>query len=112
GGAGIDTVDYTASNAAVTLTLATDPARTAKGSGGHATGDTVGGVENIFGSAFDDRLTGNLLANLLVGNGGDDILRGMDGDDVLIGDGMTDADMDGVPDDLDGDGIPDGVNEA
>ena len=112
GGDGIDTADYTTSNAAVTLSLPSDPLRTAKGVGGHATNDTISGIENIFGSAFDDRLTGNLLANLLVGNAGADILRGMDGDDVLIGDAMTDVDMNGVPDDVDEDGIPDGVNDA
>src|SRR5690606_10869336 len=41
GGAGIDTADYSASNLAVTLTLASDPTRTARGSGGHAASDTV-----------------------------------------------------------------------
>ncbi|MQY49095.1 calcium-binding protein [Rhizobiales bacterium RZME27] len=110
GGAGIDAADYRNSNAAVTLLLATDPTKTARGVGGHAAGDIVSGIENIFGSAFDDRLTGNLLANLLVGGAGADVLRGMDGDDVLIGDDMLDADMNGVPDDEDADGIPDGIN--
>lgn len=110
GGDGVDAADYTASYAGVTLSLPSDPTRTSRGVGGDATNDTISGIENILGSAFDDRLTGNLLANLLVGNGGADILRGMDGDDVLIGDAMIDADMNGVPDDVDADGIPDGVN--
>ncbi|MGA1830878.1 beta strand repeat-containing protein [Rhizobium wenxiniae] len=110
GGAGIDAADYRNSDAGVTLTLAVDPTKTSRGVGGHANGDTVGGIENVFGSAHDDRLTGNLLSNLLVGGLGSDILRGMDGDDVLIGDDMLDVDMDGTPDDEDADGIPDGVN--
>src|SRR5690606_38137842 len=46
GGSGIDTVEYTESHAGVTLTLASDPARTARAWGGEATGDPIGGVEN------------------------------------------------------------------
>lgn len=109
GGDGIDTADYRTSNAAVIVTLATDPARTARGSGGDANGDTLSSIENLTGSAFADRLSGNLLANQIIGNAGDDILRGLDGDDVLIGGAISDVDQDGVPDDVDLDGIPDGV---
>ncbi|TPE53732.1 M10 family metallopeptidase C-terminal domain-containing protein [Amaricoccus solimangrovi] len=42
-------------------------------------------IENADGSAFDDRLTGNGLANRLLGLDGDDFLRGLRGPDRLVG---------------------------
>lgn len=111
GGDGIDTADYSTSAAAVNVTLPSDPSRTSRGSGGDAASDTLSSIENLTGSAGEDRLTGNRLDNQLVGNAGADILRGMDGNDILIGDGMSDVDRDGVPDDENMDGVPDGVDE-
>jgi Ca2+-binding RTX toxin-like protein len=98
GGDGIDTVDYSASSAAVFVTLPNNPSMTARGSGGDATGDTLLGIENVTGSAHKDTLTGNGLANRLVGGLGDDVVRGMDGNDELYGD-------------LDGDDSPVGGND-
>ncbi len=112
GGDGVDTADYSTSSAAVNITLSVDPSRSSRGNGGDANGDTLLSIENVWGSAFNDLLSGNRLDNLLVGNGGNDNLRGLDGNDVLIGDGMIDVDMDGRPDDEDGDGHPDGVDSA
>ena len=108
GGDGIDTADYSQSGAKVLISLPLDPQRSSRGSGGDAALDTLTGIENVSGSAFNDILTGNKLDNQLIGNAGDDILRGMDGNDVLIGDQADDANQDGIADDLDGDGIPDG----
>ncbi|RYD88425.1 MAG: type I secretion C-terminal target domain-containing protein, partial [Sphingomonadales bacterium] len=46
--------------------------------------DTLAGIENLFGSSFDDELSGNSSANYLHGfDGGNDLLEGMGGDDVL-----------------------------
>lgn len=87
--AGTDTVDYSAAGAAVTIDLA----------GGTATGamtgtDTLDGIENAVGSAFDDTITGSAVANSLSGGAGNDTLSGLGGidnifgyagDDVLIG---------------------------
>ena len=63
--------------------------KTGQGSGGHAAGDTLTGIENIRGAAHDDTLTGNDGDNHLYGGGGNDMLRGGIGDDTLEGgDGM------------------------
>jgi Ca2+-binding RTX toxin-like protein len=45
----------------------------------------VTGVENIYGLAGNDSLTGDTNANVLRGGGGDDALHGGDGDDLLEG---------------------------
>lgn len=79
GGGGIDTADYATSNAGVTVVLGVSA------SGGHAEGDTLTGIENVTGSGFTDKLTGDGLANLLSGGGGDDDLVGGGGSDTLNG---------------------------
>jgi Ca2+-binding RTX toxin-like protein len=56
--------------------------------GAQATGagsDTLSGIENLTGSAFNDTLTGGAGANLLVGGAGDDLLDGGAGDDTMVG---------------------------
>jgi Ca2+-binding RTX toxin-like protein len=80
GGSGLDTADYTASNAAVTVNLGTNTA-----SGGHAAGDTFTSVESLVGSDYADSLTGTGSANTLNGGGDADTLDGGGGNDVLIG---------------------------
>ncbi|MCA0257005.1 MAG: cadherin domain-containing protein, partial [Proteobacteria bacterium] len=80
GGAGTDTADYTNSTAAVTVNLTTNA-----NTGGYAQGDVLSGIENITGSAHNDRLTGDAGANVISGGGGDDILAGLGGADVLDG---------------------------
>ena len=77
GGAGEDVVDYGASASGVTVNLATGV-----GSGGHARGDRISGVERIVGSAYGDRLTGDSSGNVLEGGGGVDRLDGGGGDDM------------------------------
>jgi Ca2+-binding RTX toxin-like protein len=112
GGEGIDTADYSTSGAMVTISLNLDPSKTTRGAGGDASGDTLLGIENLTGSAFNDVLSGNGLANQLIGMMGNDVLRGNDGDDLLIGDTIVDVDGNAIPDDDDADGIPDGVNDS
>lgn len=85
GGTGIDTLDYSHASAAVTVSLA---GRIATGGAGS---DTVQGFENIRGSAFDDVLTGNSLANILSGMDGDDRMRGLGGDDQYWVDSVSDG---------------------
>ncbi|MBI3699143.1 MAG: hypothetical protein HY242_01680 [Afipia sp.] len=80
GGAGSDTATYTASSVAVTVNLVTGA-----GSGGDAQGDTLTGIENLIGSAFNDTLTGDASANVLTGGTGNDTLDGGAGADTLIG---------------------------
>ncbi|MEM7746322.1 MAG: LamG-like jellyroll fold domain-containing protein, partial [Pseudomonadota bacterium] len=54
GGDGLDTADYSASPARIEIRLSGAP-----GSGGDAEGDRLFGVENLFGSQFDDTLIGD-----------------------------------------------------
>ena len=72
--------DYGASSAAVTVDLSTG-----RGLGGDAEGDTLLAIDNLIGSSFADRLTGDLYANSLVGGAGDDTLQGGGGTDTLVG---------------------------
>jgi hypothetical protein len=55
------------------------------GDGGTAEGDTPTSIENIFGFAYDDSLSGNGAANALSGMQGDDSLKGGGGSDTLSG---------------------------
>lgn len=80
GGGGTDVVDYNASTAGVSIGLAG-----AAGTGGHARGDTITGVENLFGSAFADVLGGDALSNNIDGGTGDDVINAGDGDDWISG---------------------------
>ena len=85
GGAGRDTVSYSRAGSGVAVNLATGV-----GAGDDAQGDTLTGVENLTGSAFDDALTGDDGANVLAGKSGNDVLAGLDGDDVLAGEAGAD----------------------
>jgi Ca2+-binding RTX toxin-like protein len=76
GGAGSDTADYADAARGQTLTLV----------GGGSGGDNYISIENLAGSAFNDRLTGNGAANVLTGQGGADRIDGGGGDDTLLGD--------------------------
>ncbi len=80
GGGGVDTADYSASAAAVTVSLGTG-----KGLGGDAEGDTLSGVENLIGSVLGDTLIGDNNANRLDGSDGNDLLNGDGGADQLVG---------------------------
>ncbi|WP_019903589.1 M10 family metallopeptidase C-terminal domain-containing protein [Methylobacterium sp. 77] len=80
GGAGIDTADYSQSADGVTVDL-TD----GTGSGGDADGDTLTGIENIFGTTLADFLGGDEADNHLEGSSGADILKGAGGTDNLEG---------------------------
>ncbi|MFB0872576.1 MULTISPECIES: calcium-binding protein [unclassified Sphingobium] len=75
GGDGIDSVSYEHAAAAVVVSLA---AGTASGGAGN---DLLSEFENIRGSAFDDRLTGDDRGNILSGRDGADIMIGLGGDD-------------------------------
>ena len=78
GGAGFDFAVYGESDAGVTVNLATGTAE-----GGHAEGDTLTGIEGVYGSNHADHLTGDAGHNNLLGRDGDDTLEGGAGDDIL-----------------------------
>ena len=80
GGNGIDTVFYGDSTAGVGINLATG-----RGVGGSAQGDTLISIENVFGSNFNDTLTGTSGANQLHGQDGNDVIKGGGGNDFLDG---------------------------
>lgn len=75
GGAGINTLDYSAYTSSVTVDLNTNA----------ATGTaSIANIRNIIGGSGDDTLTGDNAANELTGNGGDDLLTGNGGDDTYF----------------------------
>ena len=80
GGAGGDIARYVGSNAAVFIDLTAGTA-----SGGHAAGDMLSNVETLFGSSFDDTLTGNSNNNWLFGSTGADTLSSGGGIDKFFG---------------------------
>ena len=84
GGTGSDTAVYTSSTSAVSIALL-DLGSGASASGGHATGDRLISIENVFGSNFNDSLIGDAGVNVLRGFGGNDSLIGGDGNDTLDG---------------------------
>ena len=81
GGGGIDTVDYSGAAAGMRAQLNTG-ASSNDGDGGT---DTLIGIENLTGSAFNDILIGDGGANVLRGGLGADILLGLAGNDVIWG---------------------------
>jgi uncharacterized delta-60 repeat protein len=71
GQVGSDTVSYELAGAAVTASLLKP-----KGNTGDAAGDTYNSIENLTGSAFNDKLIGNDGNNVLEGRAGADQLDG------------------------------------
>ena len=81
GGLGTDSISF--SGDAVTETGVTVNLTTGQGRGADAQGDTYVNVENVYGTIYDDILTGNRFNNILAGGAGDDTLKGMGGNDIL-----------------------------
>ena len=86
GGAGSDTASYANSASGVNVNLATGA-----GSGGDAQGDTLTGVENLAGTAFNDTLIGDAQDNILAGGDGKDVLDGGAGIDTASYEGVSSA---------------------
>jgi Ca2+-binding RTX toxin-like protein len=93
GGDGMDTIDYSARQAALLVMMDGDPktiltvlaaVNTSKNDGETGEFDNVcTDVENILGGAGNDKLTGNALANKMNGGAGNDELYGLAGDDTF-----------------------------
>lgn len=88
-GDGMDTLDYSGSPSSVLIDLT---AGTGTGPiDSFSTGDTyLDTPEIVVGSAFDDGITGNALANTFFGGDGGDLLTGLAGNDYLNGDAGND----------------------
>lgn len=86
GGAGSDTVSYADATAAVTVSLAILSAQDTGGDGS----DTLSGIENLIGSAYNDTLTGSAAANIIKGGDGSDTISGGNGNDILYGEAGAD----------------------
>lgn len=80
GGDGTDWAYYHDASAGVSASLALGGGLT-----GEAAGDTYDGIENFWGSTFDDVLTGDNAANRIFGYHGNDTVNGGGGDDTLEG---------------------------
>ncbi|MGB5556411.1 MAG: calcium-binding protein [Paracoccaceae bacterium] len=72
GGDGIDWLRYAGASSGVVVDLNADSLGFQSASGGEADGDIVSGFENVYGTSYDDVLTGNDLANILYGGSGAD----------------------------------------
>ncbi|MGH2905187.1 MAG: DUF6531 domain-containing protein [Solirubrobacterales bacterium] len=83
---GTDRVDYSTAGSAVTVSLANSSAQNTGGAGT----DTISGAERVWGSDYDDTLTGTSGNDGLTGNNGNDTLEGGAGDDTITGGGGTD----------------------
>ncbi|MCP4074541.1 MAG: hypothetical protein GY742_22905, partial [Hyphomicrobiales bacterium] len=96
GGDGTDTATYANAASGVTVYLQ----YTGRDVGGGQGVDTLVSIENLTGSAYDDRLIGDANDNVLTGGDGKDVMKGKggtdifyggDGDDKIIGDAGNDT---------------------
>jgi len=76
GGVETDRIDYASYDSDVKVNLLTGVA--------NHVGGTVTNVEDIFGSAFDDTLTGSDTANTINAVGGADLITGNNGNDTFV----------------------------
>jgi Ca2+-binding RTX toxin-like protein len=86
GGGTSDTVSYAPSTEGVVASLTTGLVTQTN----DAASDTFINIENLTGTAFDDTLIGNNVANILTGGAGNDILEGLAGSDSFVGGAGTD----------------------
>jgi Ca2+-binding RTX toxin-like protein len=87
GGSGNDTASYESAFFTVTVSLAIAGAQNTV----YAGSDTLSGIENLRGGAYNDTLTGNGSGNVLTGASGNDTLAGGAGNDTLDGNGGIDT---------------------
>jgi Ca2+-binding RTX toxin-like protein len=79
-GRDVDTVDYSASTAAISLNIVTQV-----NTGGHAEGDTVIGFEQIIATKYADAIIDDDRWTTILGGAGDDTIEGGAGADKLDG---------------------------
>lgn len=79
GGDGVDTMDFSASDEAITVNL-----QTGATSGTDAAGDVYASIENLIGSGFADSLGGDAADNTITGGAGNDTITGGSGTDTAV----------------------------
>ena len=67
---------------------------------GEAAGDTYSGIENLFGSNFDDTLRGDDTDNIFLGQQGSDLIEGLGGNDIVFSKEGDDTLRGGAGDDI------------
>ena len=82
GRGGVDSASYAYSALGVVVNLALTGAQTGNGD---QKGDTLVGIEQVYGSAKNDVLFGDTLANTLQGQDGNDNIQGQAGNDFIDG---------------------------
>ena len=98
GGAGQNLVDYSAATAGLNIDLRiTTAQQTPLGL------DTLVNIEGLFGTAFNDTMTGAATDDILLGGPGDDTIDGQAGNDLLGGGDGSDRTFGGLGDDSIGD---------
>lgn len=95
GGAGFDTVDYSAAMTGLMIDMLNPAAGT-----GMAAGDVFIQIEALRGSPFGDTIVGGGSDDALIGGAGDDVLAGREGADVLYGGAGGDSLNGGAGDDI------------
>ncbi len=91
GGEGIDVIDYNfaaadgAEGELVASSFEAAVVDLSQNTGGRGSErDILQSIENVFGTKFNDQITGDSGDNVLSGDAGADTLNGLDGDDILI----------------------------
>jgi Ca2+-binding RTX toxin-like protein len=85
GGAGTDIASYLWTDGGYATTAITLDMSNMAAATGDATGDTLTGIEGVWGTKLADTITGDANTNQLYGDEGADTLRGAAGDDSLYG---------------------------
>jgi hypothetical protein len=82
---GTDTLDFSGALGPVNVNLGRANAQRVFGGTTWLKLQSAVTIENVIGTALNDVITGNALANLILGGDGDDIIRGGAGSNVMIG---------------------------
>ncbi|WP_394889482.1 beta strand repeat-containing protein [Mesorhizobium sp. AaZ16] len=90
GGTGIDLYDLDYINQSIVINLAAGTLQVFDSGFAFGPLNSVTGIENVFGGALDDTITGDAQANVINGRGGNDSMTGGDGNDTYFVDAFGD----------------------
>ncbi|MFA6789343.1 MAG: calcium-binding protein, partial [Arcobacteraceae bacterium] len=94
GNSGNNTMDYSNANASQKIVVTLDGANfrdVSIGTGGSLIVDSIKNIQNVYGGAGNDDITGDGNSNILKGGDGSDILRGIAGLNSLYGEAGADT---------------------